>query len=88
MPIFYIRSCHEINNFSGIAHLYITTTKGGGFQGYIKSQNPYLQVIAQTAYAMSTDRQRSEVSGCDNYISKPINKALLLEMMANYLNLS
>ena len=34
--ISYIRSCHEINNFSGIAHLYITTTKGGGFQGYIK----------------------------------------------------
>ncbi len=56
--------------------------------GEIKSRNPDLQVIAQTAYAMSTDRQRSEVAGCDNYISKPINKVLLLEMMASYLSLS
>ena len=61
---------------------------GWDLVGEIKSQNPDLQVIAQTAYAMSTDRQRSEVAGCDNYISKPINKAMLLEMMATYLNLS
>lgn len=52
----------------------------------IKAIRPELPVIAQTAYAMITDRQNSEASGCDNYISKPIKKEALLTIMAEYLD--
>jgi CheY-like chemotaxis protein len=34
---------------------------------------------------MSTDQKKSEEAGCDNYISKPIRKEQLLELLADYL---
>jgi len=51
----------------------------------IKALQPGLPVIAQTAYAMSTDKQKSEKSGCDGYISKPINKDKLMALLTGYL---
>ena len=51
----------------------------------IKKLRPGLPVIAQTAYAMSTDRRKSQEAGCDNYISKPIKREQLLNLMAEYL---
>jgi signal transduction histidine kinase/DNA-binding response OmpR family regulator len=50
----------------------------------IKKLRPNLPIIAQTAYAMSTDRQLSEDAGCDGYISKPIVKNKLLELLTEY----
>ena len=52
----------------------------------IKAIRSDLPVIAQTAYAMSTDRLKSEQASCDNYISKPINKNILLRMLAAHLD--
>ena len=52
----------------------------------IKALRPGLPVIAQTAFAMETDRQKSLEAGCDNYISKPVGKQLLLEMLSKYLD--
>ncbi|MEI6683136.1 MAG: PAS domain S-box protein [Bacteroidota bacterium] len=51
----------------------------------IKSIRPELPIIAQTAFAMSSDMQKSLAAGCDNFISKPINKTSLLNMMEGYL---
>ena len=51
----------------------------------IKSLRPDIPVIAQTAYAMWSDRIKSEEVGCDNYISKPIGKIQLLNMLNEYL---
>ncbi|MFH1159567.1 MAG: PAS domain S-box protein [bacterium] len=51
----------------------------------IKAIRSDLPVIAQTAYAMPSDRQKSKEVGCDNYISKPIRKEQLLEMIAGYI---
>jgi len=51
----------------------------------IKAKRPDLPVIAQTAFAMSSDRKKSEETGCDNYIPKPIYKEKLLRMIADYL---
>ncbi|MEI7663137.1 MAG: PAS domain S-box protein, partial [Bacteroidota bacterium] len=51
----------------------------------LKAIRPSLPVIAQTAFAMPADLQKSMAAGCDNYISKPINKVQLLQMMAEYL---
>lgn len=51
----------------------------------IKTIRPGLPVIAQTAYAMSSDRLKSEEAGCDGYISKPINKTTLLGLISKYI---
>jgi PAS domain S-box-containing protein len=51
----------------------------------LKARRPQLPVIAQTAYAMSSDRQKSEEAGCVGYISKPIHREQLLAIMARHL---
>jgi len=45
----------------------------------IKQIRPTLPVIAQTAYAMADDQQKILRVGCDDYISKPINRRKLLQ---------
>ncbi len=50
----------------------------------IKKMRPSLPVIAQTAYAISGDRRRALDVGCDDYISKPIDKTILLEKLGKY----
>ena len=47
----------------------------------IKSFRPKLPIIAQTAYALSEDRAKALEAGCDNYISKPIKKDRLLNII-------
>ena len=43
--------------------------------------------IALTAYAMSGDKERFIEAGFDNYISKPVNKARLINMINNQIML-
>ena len=45
----------------------------------IKQERPDLPVVAQTAYAMSGEREISRDAGCDDYLSKPIKVKDLLE---------
>ncbi|MDF1551268.1 MAG: ATP-binding protein, partial [Bacteroidales bacterium] len=51
----------------------------------IKKIRPELSIIAQTAYAMVEDREKAINAGCDNYISKPINRADFLNMIRKYI---
>jgi hypothetical protein len=50
----------------------------------IKKLRPHLVIIAQTAYAFSSDRQRAFEIGCDDYISKPIDRAKLIRIISKH----
>ena len=49
----------------------------------MKEARPTLPVIAQTAYALKSDKKKSLEAGCDDYISKPINYQELLRIIDN-----
>lgn len=51
----------------------------------IKKERPDLPVIAQTAYAMSGEREISNEAGCDDYLAKPIKVSELLDTMARHI---
>ena len=51
----------------------------------IKVTNPKLPVIAITAYALSHNKEEAMDAGFDNYISKPIHKETLVEVIAGCL---
>ncbi|PCH68962.1 MAG: hypothetical protein COC06_08495 [Bacteroidales bacterium] len=58
-----------------------------GFEaiGIIREMHPTVPVIAQTAYAMAEEREKCIFVGCNDYISKPVNAALLLKTIKKYL---
>lgn len=61
-----------------------------GLDGYeatrrIREFNKEVIIIAQTAYALSGDREKALGAGCNDYIAKPIKKAILQEMIQKYL---
>jgi PAS domain S-box-containing protein len=51
----------------------------------IKLKRPDLPVIAQTAYAMISDKQEANEAGCDAYLSKPIKINQITEMLERFL---
>jgi CheY-like chemotaxis protein len=51
-----------------------------------KEINSSIPIIAQTAYALSGDRERAMEAGCDAYISKPIRKDKLITMINELLS--
>ena len=51
----------------------------------IKQERPELPVIAQTAYAMSGEREVSREAGCDDYLAKPIKVSELLNTLSKFL---
>ena len=52
----------------------------------IRQFNKDVIIIAQTAYAFSGDREKAIEAGCNDYISKPINKTLLFELIKKHCN--
>ncbi len=50
----------------------------------IKGFNDKIPIIAETAYALSTDRAKAIAAGCDDYIAKPIMPDVLLNLLAKH----
>jgi PAS domain S-box-containing protein len=62
-----------------------------GMNGYdatrqIRKYNKEIIIIAQTAYALSGDRQKAIAAGCNEYLSKPIDKDELVRLIQKYFN--
>jgi CheY-like chemotaxis protein len=61
-----------------------------GMDGYettrhIRERNKVIPIIANTAYAMEGDRKKSIDAGCSEYISKPTDRKLLINLINKYL---
>lgn len=53
----------------------------------IREFNKDVVIIAQTAFCLAGDREKAIEAGCDDYISKPINKKLLLELIDKHIKI-
>jgi CheY-like chemotaxis protein len=51
----------------------------------IREFNREVVIIAQTAFALSGDREKALESGCNDHISKPIKEQDLMQMINKYL---
>jgi PAS domain S-box-containing protein len=47
----------------------------------IKKINPGVPIIAQTAFAMSEDEHKCKEAGCDDYVSKPLKRQILIDKL-------
>ncbi|MGE5381951.1 MAG: hybrid sensor histidine kinase/response regulator, partial [Omnitrophica WOR_2 bacterium] len=50
----------------------------------IRKFNTGIPIIALTAFAFSNDREKAILSGCNDYISKPVKKEAFLEIINKY----
>jgi CheY-like chemotaxis protein/anti-sigma regulatory factor (Ser/Thr protein kinase) len=50
----------------------------------IRQFNKDVIIIAQTAYGLIGDKEKAIAAGCNDYISKPIDKDLLIELIKKY----
>jgi PAS domain S-box-containing protein len=51
----------------------------------IRKFNKSVVIIAQTAYAQISDREKALAAGSNDYISKPIDRKLLMEIIRKYI---
>jgi len=82
-----IKLVKEFNNFDIILmDIRMPGISGLEAAARIKEINPKIIIIAQTAYALSGDREKAMAKGCDDYLSKPIMVDNLLDTLKKYLN--
>lgn len=93
IQVFWAKSGKEaIEIFKETAHfdLVLMDIQLPGINGYevtklIKAYNKNVPVIAQTAYALSGEKEYSLKEGCDDYIAKPFKKETLIETLNRHL---
>ena len=66
--------------------IYLPGISGNEATKQIKKINSSVPVIAQSAFAMPNDKQESFRSGCDEYVTKPIDSRLLFSAIKKYLH--
>ncbi|PKP15458.1 MAG: hypothetical protein CVU06_16545, partial [Bacteroidetes bacterium HGW-Bacteroidetes-22] len=71
--------------------LILMDIKMPGMDGYeatrrIREFNKHVVIIAQTGLALTDDRAKALAAGCNEYITKPINRKKLEELIYAFTN--
>jgi len=79
--------CKENNNID-LVLMDINLPHMNGYEAIkeIKKFKPDLPIIAQMAYAIAGDREKSLKAGCDDYVSKPIKQEVLMAKIVKLLS--
>ena len=54
----------------------------------LKQKKPEIPIIVQTAYSMPEEREAAFEAGCDDYITKPIRRGDLMEVIGKFMSLA
>ena len=54
----------------------------------IRKFNTDIIIIAQTAYALTGDREKAIEAGCNDYIAKPYNQGMMKEIIKLHFNIT
>ncbi|MFA5850230.1 MAG: response regulator [Bacteroidales bacterium] len=81
-----VNMCKEISDIDLIL-MDISMPEKNGLEAtkIIKQICPQIRIVAQTAYSVFGDRERALLEGCDDYITKPIEKDVLYSVISKYL---
>jgi len=52
---------------------------------YLRQCGDDIPIVALTAHAMTEDRQKGFEAGCNDYLGKPLDKKILLDVCAKYM---
>ena len=77
----------ELNPAINYVLMDIKMPKMNGYEATqkIKELNPSIPVIAQTAYSTKEDKKKALNAGCDDFLSKPIKKEALQQVLTTYI---
>jgi PAS domain S-box-containing protein len=81
----------EISKNNPDIDLILMDIKMPGMDGYeatkkIREFNKNVIIVAQTAFAFESEQEKAETAGCNDYISKPINRNSLINIIGKYFN--
>ena len=81
-----VAACHN-NSDIDLVLMDIRMPEMDGYEAtrQIRKFNKDVIIIAQTAYAFESDREKAIAAGCDDYISKPISADELKQKISKHL---
>ena len=80
-----VRLCHKNDIDVILMDIKMPVMNGIEASKKIKLFKPDVPIIVQTAYSMAEDKNLALKSGCDDFISKPIDKDIFISMIKKYL---
>lgn len=84
-----VEICDDKNNQIDLVFMDLQMPEMNGYEAtqVLKKKYPTLPIVAQTAFAMSDDREKALDAGCDDYLAKPIKSKDLLAVVEKFLKL-
>ncbi|MCF8386786.1 MAG: response regulator [Bacteroidales bacterium] len=81
-----IEKCHD-NSFDLVMmDIKMPVMNGLEASRIIKDKFPEIKIVAQTAYAQESEKEKAMQAGCDDYLVKPIRKSEILKSLEKLFN--